>query len=90
MSAIYSNDARMSVEPIKLPVTVAVTDKSSTYTTQYVCGQRATSTCSAEVAAGRLVDKLTSYLGLQPGVLSARQLEVKGAHSGVTKWLISK
>lgn len=76
------------MKPITLPIAVAVTDKASTYTTQAVAGLRATSTCSAQVAADRLVDKLTVKLGLAPGVLRTNQLDTKGAHAGVTKWLI--
>lgn len=39
-------------------VTITVTDKASTYTTSTVQGKRATSTCSYEIAAQRLAEKL--------------------------------
>ena len=73
---------------VRLPITVKVTYSYGSYNTAAVLGQRASSTSSAEAAAGRLVDKLTVKFGLQPGQLAAKAIEAKGLRAGASVWQI--
>jgi hypothetical protein len=76
------------VKPVQFPVNVKVSGQGGTYTTQTVAGLRASSTSSAETAVGRLVDKLTAALKLQPGELTARDLHAKGQRPTCSVWQI--
>ena len=76
------------MKPVQLPIDVRVRDTGGAYTTQTVAGQRASSTSSAEAAAGRLVDKLTQAMFLPIGSLSARRLPPADRPAGVSAWRI--
>lgn len=73
---------------VRLPITVKVTYSTGAYNTAAVLGQRASSTSSAETAAGKLVDKLIVKIGLQPGTLAAKPAAAKGLKAGVSMWTI--
>lgn len=73
---------------VRLPITVKVTYSAGAYHTAAVLGQRASSTSSAETAAGKLVDKLIKKIGLQPGTLAAKGVAAKGLKAGVSMWTI--
>jgi hypothetical protein len=73
---------------LNLPVNLKVVYNGGAYTTSTVAGQRASSTSSAETAAGRLVDKLTAHLQLLPGTLVAAPLPAKGLKPAVSMWQI--
>lgn len=76
------------MKEIKLPITVKVSYSSGAYNTARVLGMSASSTSSAEAAAGRLVDKLTARLQLQPGQIAAKPAQAKGLRAGVSMWQI--
>lgn len=76
------------MKPVQFPLNVKVSGVGQAYTTQTVGGQRASSTSSAETAVGRLVDKLTVALALQPGTLVARNLQAKGQRPTCSVWQI--
>ena len=76
------------MKAVQFPVNVKVNGAGQTYTTQAVAGLRASSTSSAETAVGRLVDKLTAALQLQPGELTARDLHAKGLRPTCSVWQI--
>ena len=78
------------MKPVQFPINVKVNGMGGAYTTQTVAGLRASSTCSAETAVGRLVDKLTEALQLQPGELAARDLHAKGQRPTCSVWRIEK
>lgn len=80
--------AAASNKAVTLPINVRVAYSGGAYNTARVLGQSASSTSSAETAAGRLVDKLTQRLQLQPGKLAARPLPAKGLAAGVSMWQI--
>lgn len=76
------------MKPVKLPLNVKVTYSTGAYNTATVLGQRASSTSSAETAAGKLVDKLIAKFSLQPGILAAKAVDAKGLKAGVSVWTI--
>lgn len=78
------------MKPVQFPLNVKVSGQGSTYTTQTVAGQRASSTSSAETAVGRLVDKLTTALAMPVGTLTARDLHAKGQRPTCSVWQITR
>lgn len=76
------------MKEITFPLNVKVSGQGGAYTTQAVAGQRASSTCSAETAVGRLVDKLTVALAVPTGSLAAKQLPAKGLQPTCSVWQV--
>lgn len=75
---------------LQFPFNVRVKYSGGTYTTQTVGSHRGSSTSSAEVAMGRLVDRLTTAQHLPIGTLRARELPAKGLACGVSVWRIEQ
>lgn len=74
----------------RFPVVVSVKFDGGAYVTQTLDRQRASATCSPEIAIERLVYKLAARHGIAPGELRAKQLLVKGGKPGATLWKVEK
>lgn len=78
------------MKALQFPLNVRVTSNHAGYTTRTVGSHRGSSTSSAEIAMGRLVDRLTTALQLPIGTLLARELPAKGLGCGASVWRIEQ